>query len=105
MEQLIRRWNEYCEQNNYEEVIYPNEGLDALIEQVYGVEVSHTQASEIAHNYQNGSYTDGCRWWWLESDGSFGGAYTVKNLPIDFNALNKWCVDNDYEITWENEDE
>lgn len=103
--ELITRWNEFCDANSYTEIIYPNEGFDELVKQVYGAEISHTQAVEIAHRYVNGSYSDTCKWWWIDDNGTFGGAYTTANLPIDRSALNAWCKEQGYETPWEEEDD
>ena len=104
--ELITRWNEFCDANGYPEVIYPNDGLEALIKRVYGTEISPQKAVEIVHNYVGSSYTEGCRWWWLNSDGTFGGASTVGCLlPIDRRALNAWCQEQGYDTPWEDEDE
>lgn len=102
---LITRWNEFCDANSYSETIYTNKGLASVIKQYYGDYISPQQAADIVRNYANGSYEDGCRWWWIDSDGTFGGAHTVKGLPIDRQSLNAWCQEQGYETPWENEDE
>lgn len=103
--ELIERWNEFCRENSYEDVIYRNDGFEEIIKMTHGTEISPQQAFEIAHRYAYGSYTDNCEWWWVGDNGYFNGAHTVKELPIDRQALNTWCQEQGYETSWEDEDE
>lgn len=103
MNELIKRWNEFCEEKQREEIIHQNNGLEDIIEQVYGEDLTLATAADIACSFCNGTYQNGCGWWWIDSAGNFHGAYTTNALPIDLYELNAWCKSRGYGTPWTRE--
>lgn len=104
MQELIERWNQFCSVNGYEEVVYLNDGLEEVIKQIYGCELSATQVVDFVRDYIQGSYTDSCKYWWIDGDGTIGGCHTTRGLPIDYPQFNRWCRENGYDMPWVEEE-
>ena len=100
LEQLISAWNEFATENSYQEIIYENESLESVIQQVFGESLTTRDAVNLVRMYDDGSYMPGHRWWWIQSDGNLGGCFTTRALPIDFTELNKWCIENGMSTPW-----
>lgn len=100
LEQLISAWNQFATENSYQEIIYENESLESVIQQVFGESLTTRDAVNLVRMYNNGSYMPGHRWWWIQSDGNLGGCFTARTLPIDFTELNKWCIENGIDMPW-----
>ena len=103
MNELIKRWNEFCEEQYREEIIHQNNGPEDLVEQIYGEDLTPADAVEVANSFRNGNYQTGCGWWWVDDSGNFNGAYTTDELPIDLNELNEWCDSMGYATPWTRE--
>lgn len=100
LSELISAWNEFATENLYQEIIYKNESLESVIQQVFGESLTTRDAVNLVRMYDDGSYMPGHRWWWIQSDGNLGGCFTARALPIDFTELNKWCIENGMDMPW-----
>ena len=100
LEQLISAWNQFATENSYSEIIYANESFEEVVKQVYGDNLTARDAVNLVRMYDNGSYIQGHRWWWVQSDGNLGGCFNARTLPIDFTELNKWCIENGIDTPW-----
>lgn len=97
---MISAWNEFATENSYPEIIYENESLESVIQQVFGESLTTRDAVNLVRMYDDGSYIPGHRWWWIQSDENLGGCFTAHALPIDFTELNKWCIENGMDMPW-----